>query len=323
MKEIQDKIRDSLIIMFLGIHMYIFSFLIIPFSGVIFGIWIGDGLAMIFSLIAIIIITVVGLKKVRDWKIIFYWLMGDLLCCCLIAVYHLPGLYGIGERGAGEKGSLLFSTINTYETDMFELMASLGGVFIIQVMVGMVVGLSRLIKKWKASCKQDKLQKADKKDGNLFDNPQMTDTKSNSFLIKCVLSVGITLLLFATAFLMQYFFGIVLDFLREIGLLLLEVISIIAIWSKKHRKGYNTYLYIFGTVLVEIVLLIILWSRHIGESELKYLLGGYSEFDSIGTITEIVPAFAGAVIILVLIRLAIGLCHLVKSLIKKCKSRKE
>lgn len=322
MKEIQDVIIDSLKIMFLGILMYIVSFLIIPFSGVIFGIWIGDGLAMIFSLIAIIIITVVGLKKVRDWKIIFYWLMGDLLYCCLIAVYHLPGLYGIGERGAGEKGSLLFSTINTYETDMFELMASLGGVFIIQVLVGMVVGLSRLMKKWKASCKQNKLQKADKKAGNLFDNPQMTDIKSNSFLIKCVLSVGITLLLFATAFLMQYFFDI-FDSLREIGLLLLEVISIIAIWSKKHRKGYNTYLYIFGTVLVEIVLLIILWFRHIGESELKHLLGGYSEFDNIGAITELVPAFAGAVIILILIRLAVGLCQLVKRLIRKYKSRNE
>lgn len=314
MKEIQDVIKDSLIIMFLGILMYIVSFLIIPFSGVIFGIWIGDGLAMISSLIAIIIITVVGLKKVRDWKIIFYWLMGDLLYCCLIAVYHLPGLYGIGERGA------LFSPEYTYETDMFELMASLGGVFIIQVLVGMVVGLSRLIKKWKVSCKQNKLQKADKKAGNLFDNPQMTDIKCNSFLIKCVLSVGITLLLFATAFLMQYFFDIIFDFLREIGLLLLEVISIIAIWSKKHRKGYNTYLYIFGTVLVEIVLLIILWSRHIGENELKYLSG---EFDSISAMTEIVPAFAGAVIILILIRLAVGLCQSVKTLIRKCKSRNE
>lgn len=320
MKELKDVMQNSLKIMFTGILMYIISFLIIPFGCVILvGEWFWNlegSLAVlfpIFSIISEIIITVVSMKKVKDWKIIFYWLMGDLLYCCLIAVYHPPGIYGIGERGA------LFSTENTYETDMFELMVSLGAVFIIQVLVGIMVGISRLIKKWKVSYKQEKLQKPDRKVGNIFNDLEMSDISSNSFFIKFMLSVGITLLLFIAAFLMQYFFDSV-DSLCEIVLLLLEVISIVAIWSKKHRRVCNRYLYIVGTILCEIILLIMIWSRHIGERERDYLLGGNSEFDSTGAIAELVPAFAGAVIIAVLIRLIVRLCQLVKRLIKKHKN---
>lgn len=300
MKEIQDSLK----IMLLGILMYIVSFLIIPF-----GCFLVYSLAGIFSLISDFIIAVVGMKKVKDWKIIFYWLMGDLLYCCLIAVYHLAGLYGIGVRGS------LFSPENTYETDMFELMLALGEVFITQVLVGMVLGLSRLIKKWKTSHVLKKMEKAggssDIKTGNLPDNMEISDIKSNNFLIKCTLSAGITILLLAVMFLMEYFFGI-LDFLRAMGVFLLGIISLIAIWSKKHRKGYNTYLYIFGMILFEIILLIMIWSRQMAESEKEYLLINQLEFNIMDVISELVPGFAGAVIIVVLISLVVGLCQLVK-----------
>lgn len=127
---------------------------------------------------------------------------------------------------------------------------------------------------------------------------------------------------FLTVFLKEYFFGY-FDFLLEMGGFLLEIISLIAIWSKKHRRGYNTYLYILGTILVEIILLIMIWSGHMGEREREYLLSYHFEFNSMDVLAELVPAFAGAVIIVVLIRLVVGLCQLVKTLIRKYKSRNE
>lgn len=309
MNELKDVIKDSLKIMLLGIFMYVVSFWIIPFGCIIFLVYNLDGFLIFISWISQGIIAVVGMKKVKDWKIIFYWLMGDLLYCCLIAVYHLPGLYGIGVRGS------LFSPENTYETDMFELMLALGEVFIIQILVGMVMGLSRLIKKWKTSHVLKKKEKAggslDLKTGNLPDNTEIADIKSNSFLIKCILSVGITLLIFVATFLKEYFYGFY-DFLLEVGAFFLEIISLIAIWSKKHRKGYNTYLYILGTILFEIILLIMIWSRQMGEREREYLLVDHFEFDSMYVIDGLVPAFAGAVIIVVLISLVVGLYQLVK-----------
>ena len=309
MNELKDVIKDSLKIMLLGIFMYVVSFWIIPFGCIIFLVYNLDGFLIFISWISQGIIAVVGMKKVRDWKIIFYWLMGDLLYCCFIAVYHLPGLYGIGVRGS------LFSPENTNETDMFELMLALGVVFIIQVLVGMVVALSRLIKKWKTSHDFKKMEKAggssDIKTGNLPDNMEISDIKSNNFLIKCILSAGITILLLAVMFLMEYFFGILDDF-RVMGVFLLEIISLIAIWSKKHRKGYNTYLYILGMILFEIILLIMIWSRQMAESEKEYLLINQLEFNIMDVISELVPGFAGAVIIVVLISLVVGLCQLVK-----------
>lgn len=83
---------------------------------------------------------------------------------------------------------------------MFELMLALAEVVIIQVFVGMVVGLSRLIKKWRTSHSLKKMERSgdssDIKTGNLPNNMEMSDIKSNNFLIKCMLSVGITILLF-------------------------------------------------------------------------------------------------------------------------------
>lgn len=105
MKELKNVIKDSLKIMFLGIFMYLVSFWIIPLGYKVFvflfGMWVVDleGYLIFLSWFLQGIITVVGLKKVKDWKIIFYWLTGDLLYCCLIAVYHLPGnIWNWSER---------------------------------------------------------------------------------------------------------------------------------------------------------------------------------------------------------------------------------
>ncbi|MBD5089969.1 MAG: hypothetical protein HDT30_14375 [Clostridiales bacterium] len=322
MKEIQDVIKHSLKIMLLGIFMYIVSFWIIPLGYKVFvflfGIWVVDleGCLIFISWISQGIIVAISMRKVRDWKIIFYWLMGDLLYCCLIAVYHPPGLYGIGVRGT------LFSSEYTFETSMFDLMLALAQVVIIQVWVEMVVGISRLIKRWRISHNFEKLEKPNIKSGNSPYNLEKSNIKSNSFLVKCMLSVGITLLLFVVAFLKEYFFGF-FDFWLEVGVFLLEIISIIAIWSNKHIRGYNIYLYILGTILFEIILLITIWSGHMGEIEREYLLAYHFEFDNMDVVSEflseLVAAFAGAVIIVVLIRLVVGLYQL----IKRHKSRNE
>ena len=148
-------IKDSLKIMFLGIIMYIVSFWVIPLCylilEILFGEWVMDleEYAIFLSWISQVVIAVIGTRKVRNWKIIFYWLMGDLLYCCCIAIYHLPGWYGIGKRGS------LFSPQYTCETSMFELMFALVQVVIIQIFVGMIVGFLRLVKMKKRG--EDKL----------------------------------------------------------------------------------------------------------------------------------------------------------------------
>lgn len=133
--------------------------------------------------------------------------------------------------------------------------------------------------------------------------------KRRRVVIQCGLSIGMTLLIFVLDLMMQYY-GDILGVIREIGAVLLEIISLIAIWSKKHRKAYQTYLYIVGVLLFECILLITIWSRKISENERLYVMLGFDDISII--IDEMVAGFVGAVMIMIPIAIVIGIYRLVK-----------
>ena len=133
--------------------------------------------------------------------------------------------------------------------------------------------------------------------------------KRRRVVIQCGLSIGMTLLIFVLDLMMQYY-GDILGVIREIGAVLLDIISLIAIWSKKHRKAYQTYLYIVGVLLFECILLITIWSRKISENERLYVMLGFDDISII--IDEMVAGFVGAVMIMIPIAIVIGIYRLVK-----------
>lgn len=133
--------------------------------------------------------------------------------------------------------------------------------------------------------------------------------KRRRVVIQCGLSIGMTLLIFVLDLMMQYY-GDILGVIREIGAFLLEIIFLIAIWSKKHRKAYQTYLYIVGVLLFECILLITIWSRKISENERLYVMLGFDDISII--IDEMVAGFVGAVMIMIPIAIVIGIYRLVK-----------
>lgn len=88
---------------------------------------------------SIFCITMIGMFKISGC--IIYWLIGDILYCFMIFIYHPAGAYGIGERG------MFADAVYTRETNIFEIICMFVLVAVVQSIVAIIVAIVKFVRK--------------------------------------------------------------------------------------------------------------------------------------------------------------------------------
>ena len=132
-----EKVKKQVKIILWCMVMYIFNFLIAPF---VFVDWYPNTNESSFILaILTFCITFIGTLKVSGCM--FYWLIGDILYCLMIVIYHPAGAYGIGQSG-------IFPPISyTHETHIIKLIVQFIFVVLVQIVAVTVGTIIKVVRK--------------------------------------------------------------------------------------------------------------------------------------------------------------------------------
>lgn len=143
------RVKKQIKIMTLCLVMYAIHFLIVPAAMYAVDLMLepfitsnrypsGDE-AYFILYVSAFCIPAIGMYKVSGC--IIYWLIGDILYCLMVFIYHPAGAYGIGQRG------MFAATVSTRETDIFDLICMFVLVAVAQIIAEIVVAIIKFVRK--------------------------------------------------------------------------------------------------------------------------------------------------------------------------------
>ena len=144
-----EKVKKQIKIMTLCLVMYAIHFLIVPAAMYAVDLILepfitsnrypsGDE-AYFILYVSVFCIPAIGMYKVSGC--IIYWLIGDILYCLMVFIYHPAGAYGIGERG------FLTGAVYTSDTDFFELIITFIFLVVMQIIAEIIVAIIKFVRK--------------------------------------------------------------------------------------------------------------------------------------------------------------------------------